>query len=322
MAAQATNTLIITGFDRLDFPQAGAPATATSNVSKINALISKHVPIVHWAPLRSFGRVLAVFQSAQDAVIARQAILGSADSAIASATPRIKSYFYNNTPLYTSAPDSLQLPEAPHLFFISPPPSPPAGWSSRTEEPPRLNTPPVGLVSSHLNQHHTAPSSSLEIADYDNSDAESVNGLEIDTDEFHMSLKAALQDLESSQARREKKIAEIEEEEHTITSHLPSVVQVNPQGKLTRRMTLHEPSDSKKPVVPSLTLKIDGDTLKNAQDEPALVTPTIILEWDAEEDDLAHQDDSSSLSSSPRGSWTTLPSSLKNLRTERPPLPA
>lgn len=48
---------------------------------------------------------------------------------------RVRVYFGEHTPL-NPGDQHLQAPEAKKLFFISPPPSPPAGWESRDEEPP------------------------------------------------------------------------------------------------------------------------------------------------------------------------------------------
>ena len=48
---------------------------------------------------------------------------------------RVKVYFGVATPIQVKD-QHLELPEAQKMFFISPPPSPPHGWTMRNEEPP------------------------------------------------------------------------------------------------------------------------------------------------------------------------------------------
>ncbi|VVT50965.1 uncharacterized protein SAPINGB_P002939 [Magnusiomyces paraingens] len=293
-ATQPTNTLVITGLDREDFPQPGSISSLdspTCTTDKLQALIAHHVPVVHWAPLKSFGRILVVLQSPTEAQTARSTLSDYSNKH----NLHIKSYYYTNTPLYSSPDAHLHPPEAPHLFFISPPPSPPVGWTSRPEEPPRLNTPPVGLVS--MQEHGDNGT---------DSDAESVNGLEmnLDSDAFHSSLRAALEDLEASQVRRERKVAETQsKDEAEQPEHGPVQVVSNAQGKLTRRITLHDQTtttkeDSGKPV-----LSLQTNELGKHENE-TIVTPTIILEWDDDENDEE----------------TVIPSTIKSVRTGRPPL--
>lgn len=338
----ATNTLILTGLERSDFglksAESSSPNTPT-NVDRLHNLITKHVPIVHWAPLKSFGRVLAVFQSSQDAVTARHTLATSGDAVVnmpcgetctspsneTSPAPHthIKSYFYSHTSLYTSEGERvnhLHPPAAQHLFFISPPPSPPVGWNSKVEDPPRVNTPPVG-------QHHF----------FSDSDTESVNGLELESEAFTSTLEAALLNLERIKQGSVKDDVEMADNVHSNNieeEQQPAPVvttQKNAQGKLTRRMTLHESSPTTIPSVPamnaqatsasstqnkqpSLSLKTDAQTLVsngNALSSPTLVTPTIILEWEEDED----EDTSCNTS-------TAFQSTLKNVKTERPPMTA
>lgn len=362
----ATNTLIITGFERQDFlPQ---EPESVSVVSKLQSLIQRNVPIVHWAPLTSFGRVLSVFESAHDAVIARQVIFSSADSIFILTSSDnekspsfkkhdpIKAYFYNHTPLYNSTGEEiteensdntklhssktivteqyLHPPEAPHLFFISPPPSPPADWVSREEDPPRIGTPLPGIDSA-------IPA----VPDYEQTD--------VDSDPFHSTLQAALKNLEFERLKSERR----QHDATLLETHAGKQRQLmdgnddnvsinnatttrNPRGKLTKRMTLHEstpspaslsksstlelpqepqPSSSNENSKPVLSLNTDNSSSTssvNSSKTESLMTPTIVLEWEEDED-------MKDIRSNPLSAIGHLPMSggLKNLRTERPPLP-
>lgn len=77
------------------------------------------------------ARIIVSFQSEQDCIKVRQEIDGSAF------TPSVicKCYFGEPTPI-DNEKKYLDRPDAGKLFFISPPPSPPIGWESRTEDPP------------------------------------------------------------------------------------------------------------------------------------------------------------------------------------------
>lgn len=71
------------------------------------------------------------FYSDQDCIKVRKEIDGSAF------TPSVvcRCYFGEPTPIDNET-KYLERPDAGKLFFISPPPSPPVGWESRTEDPP------------------------------------------------------------------------------------------------------------------------------------------------------------------------------------------
>lgn len=59
---------------------------------------------------------------------------------------RIRVYFGEPTPLEPTD-QHLQAPTSQKLFFISPPPSPPAGWEMRNEEPPNKDVHAEDLAS-------------------------------------------------------------------------------------------------------------------------------------------------------------------------------
>ncbi|KAA8915196.1 hypothetical protein TRICI_002553 [Trichomonascus ciferrii] len=125
MESEATNTLIITNICRERF-------------SELQAVLRSHVEreglqVVHWAPLRSFGRVLVVLVDAAMALRAKTTIEECHDG--------VRVFFSETTPLYCNEEDShLQLPDRGKLWLISPPPSPPVGWESRMEDEPNRET--------------------------------------------------------------------------------------------------------------------------------------------------------------------------------------
>lgn len=144
--SEPSNTLILTGFDRDDFPskvnnngvKQAEPTKECLTASVRRFLESEHsLHIVHWAELKSFGRVLIVFPSAPIASTARD-LLHSVGTLFGKS---IRAAFTHPTPLYNECGQQyLELPSPGRLFFISPPPSPPAGWVSTMEEEPNTET--------------------------------------------------------------------------------------------------------------------------------------------------------------------------------------
>ncbi|KAK9454148.1 Calcipressin-domain-containing protein [Dipodascopsis uninucleata] len=146
-----SNTLVITGLSSdKDFEKEKLDAvyneidTATSEGNADN-----QSAIVHWAPLKSFGRIVVVMKTVEDALIVKYHFRGST-SIRKLFSGRLKVYFGENTPAEcvetlmnkSKSRDSmhLQLPDAGKLFLISPPPSPPMEWESGYEEPPNTET--------------------------------------------------------------------------------------------------------------------------------------------------------------------------------------
>lgn len=99
--------------------------------------------LVCWAPLKSLGRIVCVFVSIDASTTARKYVRQAAEAAYVDSDflnySTLKAqYAPNNTDMATLSDTKqlLQLPDAGKLFFISPPPSPPVGWTSRLEDTP------------------------------------------------------------------------------------------------------------------------------------------------------------------------------------------
>lgn len=149
--AYASNTLLLTGLDKLRLFQ---PDT----LDAIKDFLQELAPLNSFSPLPSFRRIVVSFKEVGDAVKARTYIeikglrtvpkdASTNETTVNSAMvresnavfPRV--YFGETTPLVEEGELSkkknlLELPPAAKLFFISPPPSPPAGWQMRNEDPP------------------------------------------------------------------------------------------------------------------------------------------------------------------------------------------
>ncbi|KAF5102587.1 hypothetical protein D0Z00_000297 [Geotrichum galactomycetum] len=268
-----SNTLIISGLDRSDFPPKTAPDDATffTNVLKKYMEETLETRVVHWGLLRSFGRIVAVFSTVQLATSALKLIsLSNAE------LPKgLKACYDVHTPLYTGNGDTvnpefgqgpddkhLQLPDKGRLFFISPPPSPPPGWVSQLEESPNTQT-------------------------------------------FHADLHEAL-----------LKIAEAEPEAigHNDISPFPSETVVSPEtGKLVKRITLY--SAEPEPAVAAGAANVPTLTLNTAQPpaSPTLTTPTIIVEWNQDDED-------ESFSDCEEAETPKLSENIAITRTGRPPM--
>lgn len=115
-----SNTLVICGLDRNQFSE-------ISDRIKQLLLLHGDIDIVHWATLKGFQRILAVFDSVETA--------GLALNVLRHEFPEIKLFYgaHNNT---SSQQEHLQLPDRGKLWLISPPPSPPADWVPQQEDPP------------------------------------------------------------------------------------------------------------------------------------------------------------------------------------------
>ncbi|KAK9467343.1 Calcipressin-domain-containing protein [Lipomyces arxii] len=143
-----SNTLVFAGLTgKTDF----VPSTIDGLRDRVNE-ISNHT-LIHWGLLPSFGRVFAVFQSSEMALVVRTQLN---ETVYNEESSLIRVYFADETPIrpllrksgdggMPSAIDRerdntyLKLPESKTLFLISPPPSPPVGWESTEEGPPNLD---------------------------------------------------------------------------------------------------------------------------------------------------------------------------------------
>ncbi|KAF2100094.1 calcineurin binding protein-like protein [Rhizodiscina lignyota] len=153
--APPSNTLLITN---LQEPSIFHP----TSLQTIRDLLATHCPepILHFVPLKSFRRIIVAFPSIESAIAIRQKLDGETLMGC-----RIRVYFGVPTPLEPTD-QHLQAPKSDKLFFISPPPSPPAGWEMRNEGPPNKDVHAEDL--SHALSRLTArraPDEDSEMAD-------------------------------------------------------------------------------------------------------------------------------------------------------------
>ncbi|KAF6221375.1 hypothetical protein HO133_002230 [Letharia lupina] len=122
-----SNTLLITNLNSLAtfLPQ---------NLQHIHTLLSTPTPLNSFSPLRSFRRIIVSYPTVEAAIEIRQLLDGSP----LSENDRVRIYFGEPTPILGDGGEDqhLKAPSLGKLLFISPPPSPPAGWEIREEEPP------------------------------------------------------------------------------------------------------------------------------------------------------------------------------------------
>ncbi|KAI9712755.1 MAG: hypothetical protein M1820_001377 [Bogoriella megaspora] len=138
-----SNTLLITN---LNEPTIFHPTT----LSTIRDLLSTHAPIHTFSPLKSFRRIIVSFFTTDDAISIRTALDGS--TIMSSSSERIRVYFGQPTPI-NPEDQHLRAPKSEKLFFISPPPSPPAGWEMRNEEAPNKDVHAEDLASALARLH-------------------------------------------------------------------------------------------------------------------------------------------------------------------------
>ncbi|KAL2117237.1 hypothetical protein VTJ04DRAFT_9405 [Mycothermus thermophilus] len=118
------NTLLFTNLQTRD-------VFAPDNLQQIRELIERTARIYSFSPLKSFARIVVAFYSTEDAIAVRgiwdgENILGN----------HCRVYFGQPTVIGAQPNNQLALPDAGKLFFISPPPSPPAGWQQKMEDAP------------------------------------------------------------------------------------------------------------------------------------------------------------------------------------------
>ncbi|KAJ5089762.1 hypothetical protein N7532_008446 [Penicillium argentinense] len=122
-----SNTLLITDLNDLVLFQPASLDSIRNQILVLAALNS-------FSPLPSFRRIVCSFYSEEDAITVRQSLEGNQ---LLGRKVRPKIYFGEPTPILSEeGPKLLQAPQPDKLFFISPPPSPPAGWVMRNEDPP------------------------------------------------------------------------------------------------------------------------------------------------------------------------------------------
>lgn len=127
-----SNTILFTNLppQELEFCQA--------NDLLLDSLVPVAVP-VHWCLLRSFRRIMAVFDSAKTGVLVRKNLENKFSSDRPAVLKDLKMFYGDNTPVGIDS-THLQLPDAGRLWLLSPPPSPPVGWESKDECEPNKET--------------------------------------------------------------------------------------------------------------------------------------------------------------------------------------
>ncbi|KAJ5773013.1 Calcipressin [Penicillium paradoxum] len=122
-----SNTLLIT--DLHDLLVFQPPA-----LEEIRKQITAVAPLNSFSPLPSMRRIVCSFHN-DEAAIAIRKLLDGKQLLNRNVHPRI--YFGEPTPILDGGrPKLLEAPQASKMFFISPPPSPPHGWTMRNEDPP------------------------------------------------------------------------------------------------------------------------------------------------------------------------------------------
>lgn len=137
-----SNTLL---FTNLHDPDVFTP----DGLAAIRGLIAFEAPIHAFAPLKSFRRIVVSFFDEQAALRVRQAY----DGTTLLGHQRVRVYFGQPTPVQPRD-EHLALPDAGKLFFISPPPSPPAGWEMRLEDAPNKLVHADDLADALARLHH------------------------------------------------------------------------------------------------------------------------------------------------------------------------
>ncbi|OQD72895.1 hypothetical protein PENDEC_c018G02415 [Penicillium decumbens] len=126
-----SNTLLITELNDLVLFQ-------PSSLEAIRAQITVVARLNSFSPLPSFRRIVCSFHSSDDAVAVRKLLEGTR---LLNRNVRPRIYFGEPTPVLSEEElhrpkRHLEAPQLDKLFFISPPPSPPHGWTMRNEDPP------------------------------------------------------------------------------------------------------------------------------------------------------------------------------------------
>jgi hypothetical protein len=109
-----------------------------SSLEAIRAQITVVARLNSFSPLPSFRRIVCSFHSDDDAVAVRKLLEGTR---LLNRNVRPRIYFGEPTPVLSEEElhrpkRLLEAPQLDKLFFISPPPSPPHGWTMRNEDPP------------------------------------------------------------------------------------------------------------------------------------------------------------------------------------------
>lgn len=149
-----SNTLLITDLNDLVLFQ-------PSSLDAIRAQITVIARLNSFSPLPSFRRIVCSFHSDADAIAVRKHLEGNR---LLNRNVRPRIYFGEPTPILSEEEKHrpkrlLEAPQLDKLFFISPPPSPPHGWTMRNEDPPNKEVHASDLASAlaMLKTDHVEP---------------------------------------------------------------------------------------------------------------------------------------------------------------------
>lgn len=123
--SKMSNTLYISGFQAADFPPKSPSDYSSGLTNTLFHLISATyaIPVLHWGNLKSFRRVIAVFESAHDAARARLVVCAYAKAHEEAAA--VKAWF-GDAVSPSNQKEHLRLPDpSATMFVISPPATPP-----------------------------------------------------------------------------------------------------------------------------------------------------------------------------------------------------
>lgn len=124
-----TNTLIVTNLDREAF--------LPENLAELRDRLERHGKIYKVVPIKSFHRILAIFYQTNDAKNAKRFCdRGEFLNKV------MRIYYGQHTPFYDEFDNSrhLNVPELERNWLVSPPCSPPVGWTQVREDRPNSNT--------------------------------------------------------------------------------------------------------------------------------------------------------------------------------------
>lgn len=125
----ATNTLIVANLDRATFLH--------ENLAELRDRLELHGKIYKFVPIKSFNRILSIFYQPNDATKAKAYC-----DRMEFLSKNIRIYYGQHTPLYDEIDNSrhLSVPELEKNWLVSPPGSPPFGWTPIKEDRPNSNT--------------------------------------------------------------------------------------------------------------------------------------------------------------------------------------
>jgi len=162
-----------------------------------------------FSPIKSMRRIIAVFTSNEPAIVIKNQLDGTAILG-----ERVRVYFGEPTKLVTEGETHLQAPRMDKLFFISPPPSPPAGWEVRNEEPPNKEVHAEDLAAA-LAKLRARPGPNEPASPSSPETGAAVSG--------HSASTFAMEGVERLGSRSRSATIVFDPNDHANTTHLPAI---------------------------------------------------------------------------------------------------